>query len=203
MSITLFDGILIGLMLVSGVLAMIRGFSREVLSIGSWVAAAGAAFFFYGRLSPFVGQYTAQISSSKTVADIAAAGIIFVVVLIIVSLLTMRIADFIVDSRIGPLDRSLGFLFGAARGALLVVVGLLFYNWLMPENQLPWIANAKSKPVLESIGESIVQLLPDDPESSILDKLKPRDEGAPPAVEGGEGTPPAGEGTGTQDGTNG
>ncbi len=85
----------------------------------------------------------------------------------------MRIADFIVDSRIGPLDRTLGFVFGAARGALLVVVGLLFYNWLMPENQLPWIANAKSKPVLESIGESIVQLLPDDPESSILDKLKP------------------------------
>jgi membrane protein required for colicin V production len=209
MSITLFDGILIGLMLVSGVLAMIRGFSREVLAIGSWVAAAVAAFFFYSQLSPFVGQYTAQISSSKTVADIAAAGIIFVIVLIVVSLVTMRIADFIVDSRIGPLDRSLGFLFGAARGALLVVVGLLFYNWLMPENQLPWIANAKSKPVLESIGESIVQLLPDDPESSILDKLKRKDEGAAPAVEGegapaegGEGGAPAGEGN-AQQGNNG
>ena len=101
MSITLFDGILIGLMLVSGVLAMIRGFSREVLSVGSWIAAAAAAFFFYGELSPLVGKYTAQISSSKTLADLAAAGIIFVIVLIIVSIITMRIADFIVDSRIG------------------------------------------------------------------------------------------------------
>jgi membrane protein required for colicin V production len=191
MSITLFDGILIGLMLVSGVLAMIRGFSREVLSVGSWIAAAAAAFFFYGELSPLVGKYTAQVSSSKTLADLAAAGIIFVIVLIIVSIITMRIADFIVDSRIGPLDRTLGFVFGAARGALLVVVGLLFYNWLMPENQWPWIANAKSKPVLESIGESIVQLLPDDPESSILDKLKPKEDTAPTAPEGAE--PPAGE----------
>ena len=192
MSITLFDGILIGLMLVSGVLAMIRGFSREVLSVGSWVAAAAAAFFFHKQLSPFMEKYTAQISSSKTLADIAAAGAIFVVVLIIVSLLTMRIADFIVDSRVGPLDRTLGFVFGALRGALLVVVGLLFYNWLVPENQIAWIANAKSKPLLESIGESIVQLLPEN----ALEKLNPKDEEAPP-VNDGEVPAPQGTSQGT------
>ncbi len=101
--------------------------------------------------------------------DIAAAGIIFLVVLIIVSLITMKIADFIVDSKIGPLDRTLGFVFGAVRGALLVVVGLMFFNWLVPDNQPGWVANAKSKPMLESIGEGIVQLLPDDPEKSIID----------------------------------
>ena len=44
----------------------------------------------------------------------------------------MRIADFIIDSRIGALDRTLGFLFGAARGILLVVVAMLFFNWLVP-----------------------------------------------------------------------
>lgn len=181
MNITLLDGLLIGLMLVSGVLAMIRGFSREILSIGSWVAAAAAAFYFYPRLSPFMAQYTAQISSSKTVADIAAAGAIFAVVLIIVSLITMRIADFIVDSRVGPLDRSLGFVFGAARGALLVVIGLLFYNWLLPpESQWPWVANAKSKPVLDSIGESIVQLLPPDPLERFKDKEGEEGEPADP-----------------------
>jgi membrane protein required for colicin V production len=179
MSITLFDGLLIGLMLVSGVLAMIRGFSREILSIGSWIAAAVAAFMFYPQLSPFVSQYTEEISQSETLADIAAAGIIFLITLIVVSLLTMRIADFIVDSRVGALDRTLGFVFGAVRGALLVVVALLFYNWLVPDNQWPWIANAKSKPVLESIGEKIVQLLPEDTERTILDRVTPSDEEAP------------------------
>ncbi len=172
MNITLFDGLLIGLMLVSGVLAMIRGLSRELLSVGSWVAAAAAAFYFREQLSPFVAPYTAQISSSKTVAEIAAAAIIFAVVLILVSVVTMKIADFIVDSRVGPLDRSLGFVFGAVRGALLVVVGLTFYNWLMPNNQWPWIADAKSKPFLESIGNQIVELLPEN----ALQKLKPKDD---------------------------
>jgi len=182
--ITLFDGVLIGLMLVSGVLAMIRGFSREALSIASWLVAALAAYSFYHALSPMVAPYTASISSSKTVADIAAAGIIFLVVLIVVSLVTMKIADFIVDSKIGALDRTLGFVFGAVRGALLVVVGLMFFNWLVPDNQPNWVANAKSKPVLEQIGEGIVQLLPDDPEKSIIERLKPKDG----AVEGEQET---------------
>ena len=177
MNITLFDGLLIGLMLISGVLAMIRGFSREILSIASWIAAAAAAFYFYPQLSPLVGQYTIQVTSSKTAADVVAAGIIFAIVLILVSLITMRLADFIVDSRIGPLDRSLGFVFGAVRGALLVVVALLFYNWLMPKDQWPWVANAKSKPVLESIGDSIVQVLLDYP----LERFKPKDDEAGPA----------------------
>ena len=62
------------------------------------------------------------------------------------------------------------------RGALLVAVALLFYNWLVPDSQPAWIANAKSKPMLESIGESIVALLPEDPEKTIMNKLKPKDE---------------------------
>ncbi len=152
---------------------MIRGFSREVLSVGSWVAAAIAAFFFYKTLSPFVGKYTASITSSTVVADVGAGAIIFLITLIIVSLITMRIADFIVDSRIGALDRTLGFVFGAARGALLVIVGLLFYNSLAPENQPGWIANAKSKPLLESVGDNIVQMLPDD----LLERIKKRSTG--------------------------
>ena len=174
--ITLFDGVLIGLMLVSGLLAMVRGFSREVLSVGSWIVAALAALYFYASLSPTVFTYTQSFSSSQTVADIAAAAIVFIVALIIVSLITMKIADFIVDSKVGALDRTLGFVFGAVRGALLVVVGLLFFNWLVPVNQPNWVANAKSKPMLESIGEGIVQLLPDDPEKSIIDKLKPKED---------------------------
>jgi membrane protein required for colicin V production len=182
MIITLFDGILLGLMLVSGVLAMYRGFSREVLSVGSWVAAAAAAFYLHPQLSPVVAPYTAQISSSKTVADIGAAAVIFAVTVIVVSLLTMKIADFIADSRVGPLDRTLGFVFGAVRGMLLVVVALMFYNWLIaPENQFPWVANAKSKPVLDSIGEAIVQSLPGD----LLEKIDPtKDDEAAPVNEG-------------------
>ena len=60
MSITLLDGILIVVMLISALLAMIRGFVREVLSIAAWVAAAAAAFFLYDDVLPFVQPHISQ-----------------------------------------------------------------------------------------------------------------------------------------------
>ncbi|QND52513.1 CvpA family protein [Phyllobacterium sp. 628] len=176
MPITLLDGILLGITLVSAVLAMVRGFSREVLSVVSWAAAAAAAYLFYKPVVPFLAPYI----SNETIAQIAAAGIVFIVTLIIVSVITMKIADFIIDSRIGALDRTLGFLFGAARGVLLVVVAMLFFNWLVTDNQPGWIANAKSKPMIDSLGAKLVSLLPEDPESTILKRLKP---GSAPATD--------------------
>ena len=118
MPITLLDGILLGITLFSAVLAMVRGFSREVLAVASWIAAAAAAYFLYPLLTPLALKYT----SSDKIAMIGSAAVVFLIALIVVSYITMRIADFIIDSRIGALDRTLGFVFGAARGVLLVVV---------------------------------------------------------------------------------
>ena len=125
MPIELLDIILIVLMLISGLLAMVRGFSREILSISSWVIAGLAAWAFYDRLAPVVAGYTQSFTTIEFVPNVVAAGIIFLITLIVVSLITLKIADFIVDSRIGPLDRTLGFIFGAARGVLLVMVLLI------------------------------------------------------------------------------
>ncbi len=181
MPITLLDGILLGITLVSAVLAMVRGFSREVLSVASWAAAAVAAFLFYKRVTPMVQPYV----DSEIVAQIAAAGAIFLVTLIIVTLITMKIADFIIDSRVGALDRTLGFVFGAARGILLVVVAMSFFNWLVPPPQPGWISAAKSKPLLDSLSDKLKAVLPEDPEGTILNRLKPSaGTSAEPATEG-------------------
>jgi len=113
MSITLLDGILIVIMLISAILAMIRGFSREILSIVSWAAAAVAAALFYKTLSPTVQGLAETFRDNTLIADAISAAGIFLVVLIITSYLTMLLADMIIDSRIGVLDRTLGFIFGA------------------------------------------------------------------------------------------
>lgn len=169
MPITLLDGILIGITLVSAVLAMVRGFSREVLSVASWAIAAISAYLFYPLVLPYLEPHI----SSETIAKIAALAAVFFVTLIIVSLITMKIADFIIDSRIGALDRTLGFLFGAARGVLLMVVAMLFFNWLVPTNQPAWIADAKSKPMLDSLGTELIELLPESSETNLMEKLNP------------------------------
>jgi membrane protein required for colicin V production len=188
MPITLLDGILIGFTLVSALLAMVRGASREILSIASWIAAAFAAFYFY----PFVLPYVRPYIDNEEVAIVAAAAVVFVVALIVVTLVTMKIADFIIDSRVGALDRTLGFLYGVARGVIVVAVALLFFDWLVGENPPAWVTEAKSRPLLESVGQWIEGFLPDDPQESIFDQIAPGDDpaGAPAESPPAEAVPP-------------
>src|SRR6516165_1340566 len=169
MPITLLDVILLLVMLVSGLLALIRGFMREILSIGAWGVAALVTLYSYPRVLPLAKQYFA----SDSVAAAVSAGGIFLGTLLIVSIITARISDMVLDSRVGALDRTLGFLFGLARGLVIVVVDFLFFAWLVPDRSQPeWVRSAKSKLVLQNTGQWLMSMLPDDPESTILKRLK-------------------------------
>lgn len=166
MAFTLLDGILLVIMLISAILAAIRGFIREILSIAAWLAAALAALYFYDRLMPVTERYI----SNHNLALAASAAIIFLVTLMIVSFLTMRLSDFVLESAIGPVDRSLGFVFGAIRGFLLVVVAVLLFNFFVPASsasQPAWIANARTKPLLDNVGGRLMAMLPENEERNI------------------------------------
>lgn len=169
MPVTLLDIIVISVMLISGLLAMVRGFLREVFSILSWAVAAGVTLYFYKPALPYVKQYISQ----DMAATAATVGLLFLGTLLIASIITARISDLVLDSRIGALDRTLGFAFGLARGLLVMVVAFLFFNWLVPmKSQPPWVADAKSRPALQSAGDWLMAQLPDDPENTILNRLK-------------------------------
>jgi membrane protein required for colicin V production len=169
MPITLLDIVLIVVMLVSGLLAMVRGFMREVLSIAAWALAAAATVYAYAKLLPFAKQYF----NNDMVAAIAVVGGVFLATLIVISIVTVRISDMVLDSRVGALDRTLGFLFGLGRGLVIVVVAFQFFIWLVPDRSQPqWVKGAKSRLVLAGTGQWLISMLPEDPESTILKKLK-------------------------------
>jgi membrane protein required for colicin V production len=180
MPITLLDIILLAVMLISGLLAMIRGFMREILSIGAWGIAAIAALTFYSKLAPIVKSY---VSLGDTATNAISAAVVFLVTLLIVAIITVRISDIILDSRVGALDRTLGFLFGLGRGLLVVVVAFLFFAWLVPDRSQPeWVRGAKSKVVLQSTGQWLISLLPEDLDKTITKfrQRKQEDQEAPP-----------------------
>lgn len=161
---TALDVILIGIALLSAILAMFRGFTREVLSILSWVAAGGAALWVY----PLMKDRVRELIQPEPLADGVLIAGTFIIVLIAVSLITVRITDLILDSQIGVIDRTLGFLFGLVRGIILVVVAFLFFSWLVPERQQPeWVRNAQTAPFMTSTGEVLLSYLPEDPAQMI------------------------------------
>jgi membrane protein required for colicin V production len=193
MPFQLLDLILAGIMIISGLLALMRGFTREVLSLIAWGAAAVAAYFAI-HSKELIG-FAAQYLQPDIVAKIAVAGTAFLIVLIVVSLISVKLSDVVVDSAAGAFDRTLGFFYGLGRGLVLVVIAYLFYGWLIPiDRQEEWVKNARSLPVIKSVGEVILSLVPPDiaetlTNSSILGNQTPVQQ--PPAAQtGGAETQP-------------
>jgi membrane protein required for colicin V production len=179
--VSVLDLAVIGVVLISALLAAVRGFTREVLAIVAWVAAAAVAWFLHPLVLPRIKEHIAN----PTVALVAAIGGIFIVTLLIVSIITVKFSDFVLDSRIGAVDRTLGFIFGAARGLLICVVGWVFLSWLVQGKMPEWATNARSRPMLESTGNALVAMLPDP--DGVMAQLRKRDDlqlppglGAPP-----------------------
>jgi membrane protein required for colicin V production len=170
-----FTGVDVGvavLVLISAILATARGFTREILSLATWAGAAAIAAYMYFYHSDIARTYIKEELVATGVTVIGS----FLVALIVLHLLTMWIGDLVVDSRIGPLDRTLGFVFGAARGVLICVVAAVFANFLLgPADKLPeMLRDAKSFPPLMSAGDYLIGLLPDDIETQFTDFLERR-----------------------------
>jgi membrane protein required for colicin V production len=186
------DLVVLGIVLISALLAAVRGFTREVLAIASWVVAAAAAYALHPMVLPYLKDYI----GNPQVALAAAIAAVFLCTLIIVSFVTVKVSDLILDSKIGALDRTLGFLFGAARGLLIAVIAFVFFDRLVGDKQQPdWVKTAKLRPILKETGDQIITLLPDDPEG-MLAKWKAKrqldgDPSEPPAAPGVPGAAPA------------
>jgi|EndMetStandDraft_5_1072996.scaffolds.fasta_scaffold10840_3 membrane protein required for colicin V production len=162
MPIQWLDVILILIMLISAFLAMLRGLTREMLSIMSWALAALAALFFY----QLYRERVRQLIEPQMLADAVLIIVVFVIVLIVVSLITVRLSNRVLDSRVGALDRTLGFVFGLVRGLILVVIAYELIAAIVPKESLPrWVTEARSLPVIERTGRAIISLLPDNPAS--------------------------------------
>jgi len=161
MPLSWLDIILVTIMVISALLAMMRGVTREVLSISSWGGAAAAAFFAY-RLDDFRAIAHSYVQPQNNyLADIVLVIGVFFIVLIVLSFLTIRLSDRILESRIGALDRTLGFVFGLGRGLAIVVVAYMFYSWFIPKDrQFVWIKTARTLPVIQLTSDLIISYLP-------------------------------------------
>ena len=161
MPFQLLDLILFGIMLISGLLALMRGFTREVLSLVAWGASAVAAYFAIKQ--PALLDLAMPYVDKAILAQIAVGAIAFIITLIVVSLISVKISDSVVDSAVGGFDRTLGFMYGLGRGFVLVAIAYLFYGWLLPfDKQEDWVRNASSLPAIKYVGETLLGFMPPD-----------------------------------------
>jgi membrane protein required for colicin V production len=152
------DLIIIAILALSALLAFMRGFVREVLSIGAWVGAALATIYGFPILQPYARKYI----EVALFADIAAGVAIFVLALIVLTVLSHALSRNVRSSALGAVDRSLGLLFGLVRGAVLVCLAYLVMAWAIPQEDRPvWVAEARTLPLVQQGAGLLLKILPE------------------------------------------
>ena len=158
LGVNITDVVVVVTVLISGAIALARGLVKEVLAIASWVGAAFATLYGFSTAVP----YARKMIETPWIADLTAGGVLFIVTLFVLSLTAHAISSRVKGSTMGVLDRSLGFVFGLLRGALLISLAYLAFSWVQPVKDQPeWLRSAKTMPLIEQGAELIITLIPE------------------------------------------
>ena len=157
LNISWVDVAVAGIVLISTILAVARGFVRETLSILAWAAAAFATLY----LGPALAAFLRTRISTPLVGDLIGYVGIFLVVLIPLSFISYRLSEKVRQSPIGTLDRSLGIPFGIIRGLALVGIAYLAISLVIPVRAQPaWLTQARLLPVIQGSSNVLLSLVP-------------------------------------------
>jgi membrane protein required for colicin V production len=155
--LTYFDGAVIVVLLLSTLVALVRGLVREVVGLASWVGAFVVAWYAFAHVRPLVRE----AMGNELLADLATGAGVFLVPLIVFKILGGILAGGIDGAGLGGLDRIGGVIFGLARGALLVCVAWLVVGFLVKPEQLPqWVREAYVLPQVQQGSDWLRGFLP-------------------------------------------
>ncbi|MGB4828802.1 MAG: CvpA family protein [Paracoccaceae bacterium] len=162
---TAVDGGAALIVILSAILAYSRGLVREAMAIVGWIGAAIVAFIFAPSATPIVKELPvvgAFLSDSCELSVIAAFAGVFAIGLILAALFTPLFASVVQRSALGGIDQALGFVFGVARGVLLIAVAFIVYDRALANQKIPMIDNSRTAKVFANFQASIDQSIPSD-----------------------------------------
>lgn len=134
------DVVILIVLAISAIIALSRGFVKEVLSIVGWILSGFAVIWLLPVFTPLTKQYI----DSGLVAGIVSALFILILFMVIWILLTDNLIGKIRSSKLNGLDRFLGLFFGIMRAFLLIILINILINWVMPHDKQPEVLQ-KSK----------------------------------------------------------
>lgn len=162
---TIIDAVVAAVFILSAILAWSRGFVRESLAILGWIGAAVLAFLFAPTVRPMVAQLPVLdrfMGDSCELATIAGFAVVFALALVIFSIITPLFSSVVQRSALGGVDQGMGFLFGVARGILLVAIAFIVYDRVMTTQDVPMVENSRSAQVFERMRGQMDDQIPAD-----------------------------------------
>lgn len=161
---TYIDGAVALVIVISALLAYSRGFVREALAIAGWIGAAILAFVFAPQAVPLVRQLPVLgdfIGDSCELAILGGFAAVFAVALVVFAIFTPLFSGAVQRSALGPIDQGLGFLFGVARGVLLVAIAFFVYETVLAAQGLTVVEDSRAAAVFSRLTDRLAQQNPD------------------------------------------
>ncbi len=148
------DWVILAVLLVSVSLSLWRGFTREALSLGGWVAAFILANLFAAQFASVL----APVIDNITGRYVAAYALLFIATLLLAGILARLGRQVVKATGLSLLDRLLGTVFGFARGVIVILVATYLLRQLAPPQNLTWLAQSQLMPHIDMLVQW-VQLL--------------------------------------------
>lgn len=148
------DYAIIAVIALSALISLVRGFVKEAVSLAVWVAAFMIASRFYTELAVYLTGIEKPL-----LRDSVAIAILFVVTLILGALVNHILAEIVQFTGLSGTDKSLGMVFGALRGCLIVTAVLLFLDTMTPANSAVWWKESILIPEFSIVVEWFFELL--------------------------------------------
>lgn len=154
---TWIDWAVIAVLGISAVLGLWRGFIREVLALVGWIVAGVIAVLFAADIAVVMPADFA----TPLVRHLLAAALIFVLVLVVAALAAALLSKLVRAVGLGPLDRTLGGMFGFVRGGVIVLIAVLLAGMTALPREPAW-RDAQLKGPLETAAIMARAYLPDE-----------------------------------------
>ena len=155
MSLAIVDWIILGVLVISTLMSIQRGFVKEALSLVTWIAAVIVARLFAGQFSVLLEAHIGTPSLRMGASYL----ILFVGTLIVGGMVNFMVGEFVKFTGLTGTDRFLGMFFGLARGAILVLIFVAGLHYLAPVKEDGWYRESLFIPEIVNVVERLGPVL--------------------------------------------
>ena len=151
------DLVIIGIIVLSALISLIRGFVKESISLVTWVVAGLLALRYYGPMADLLEPFI----NSVTLREWIGGGILFVATLIVGAIVNFIVSQLVSKTGLSGTDKTLGIIFGGARGVLIVTMVVLLAG-LTPMPEASWWQDSVMIEFFQQLAEWVRGVIPAD-----------------------------------------
>ena len=151
------DLVILGIIVLSALISLIRGFVKESISLITWIVAAVLAFRYFSPMAELLEPFV----DSPTIRNVAAFAILFIFTLVVGAIVNFIMSQLVSKTGLSGTDKALGVVFGAARGVLIVTMVVLLAS-LTPMPEASWWQDSATVGFFQQLAEWVKGIIPAD-----------------------------------------